>query len=69
MELAVAIEEERSAVASDELVALSTVVQRIGVHPETVRRAIRDGRLKAVKAGKGWRIPRAELARVAREGL
>jgi excisionase family DNA binding protein len=32
--------------------------EKLGVHPETLRRMVRDGRLKAVHLGKG---PRSKL--------
>jgi len=32
-----------------------------GMHPESLRRAARDGRLKARKDGRAWRIERTEL--------
>ena len=38
------------------------------VHVETVRRAIRDKRLRAVKIGRHWRVRRGELDRIEREG-
>lgn len=38
---------------------------RLGVHPNTVYRMIVGGRLPAVRAGRLWRIPEAELARVS----
>lgn len=34
------------------------------VHPESVRRAIRAGRIRAVKIGTGWRIPHGEATRI-----
>ena len=34
------------------LFGVAAVAQRLGVHPETVRRWIREGRLEAVYAGK-----------------
>ena len=35
----------------------------IGVHPDTVRRAIKSGKLKAAKIGKDYRIAKTELER------
>jgi excisionase family DNA binding protein len=37
------------------------VAQRLGLHVRTVRNYVRDGRLKAVRIGKQYRIARAEL--------
>ncbi len=45
------------------------VAQALRYHIESVRRAIRQGRIKAIKAGRQWRVPRAELDRLLREGL
>jgi len=38
-------------------------------HPESVRRAIRQGRIHAVRFGQGWRIPAPEVRRILAEGL
>jgi excisionase family DNA binding protein len=38
-------------------------------HPETVREAIRRGRIKAVKIGPYWRITRPEVDRIMENGL
>lgn len=38
-------------------------------HPESVRRAIREGRIKAIRMGNGWRIPGDEVARILTNGL
>jgi excisionase family DNA binding protein len=38
-------------------------------HPETIRDACREGKIKACKIGKTWRIAIEEVERVAREGL
>ncbi|MCI2416563.1 helix-turn-helix domain-containing protein [Saccharopolyspora sp. K220] len=37
------------------------VAERLGLHVRTVRNYVRDGRLKAVRIGKQYRIARAEL--------
>lgn len=34
------------------------------VHPETVRRWLRDGTINGKKFGRKWRIPKEELERV-----
>jgi len=41
---------------------------RLNIHAESVRRWLRGGRLKGVKAGSHWRIPLAELERIQMEG-
>ena len=38
-------------------------------HPESVRRAIRAGRIKAIKVGQEWRIPHEVAESILREGL
>ncbi|MGZ5506681.1 MAG: helix-turn-helix domain-containing protein [Limisphaerales bacterium] len=43
--------------------------QTLRWHPESVRRAIRAGRIKAIKIGRHWRVPGAELERLMEEGL
>ena len=40
----------------DELFSVRAVAQRLGVHPETIRRLIHDGRLEAVRVGRVLRI-------------
>ena len=37
------------------------VAALIGIHPETVRTYLRDGKLHGVKIGHDWRIPKATL--------
>lgn len=41
----------------------------IQYHPESVRRAIRQGRIRALRFGQGWRIPQAEVNRILTQGL
>lgn len=45
------------------------LAQAAMLHPESVRRAIRAGRIKALKFGQEWRIPAAEFDRIMGEGL
>ncbi len=45
----------------DDLLSVDQVAQEVGLHPRTVRRFIREGRLKANKVGKQWRIHRQDL--------
>jgi excisionase family DNA binding protein len=44
------------------------VADRLKVHPRTLRRLIRDGRLDAVKVGKEWRIPQEAMERLLGPG-
>ena len=51
----------------DQLLTVDQVARRLQLHPETIRRWIRDGRLRAIKLGtdrSGYRIRASELARV-----
>ena len=42
---------------------LEEVAELLGVHAETVRRAIRGGELNAFKLARNYRVSRAEIAR------
>jgi excisionase family DNA binding protein len=44
-----------------ELFTADEVADRLGLHVRTVRNYVRDGRLKAVRIGKQYRIARADL--------
>lgn len=46
---------------SDRLVTVEEAAERLNLHPKTVLRYIRDGRLKAARIGKSYRIARADL--------
>ncbi|MBI4325264.1 MAG: helix-turn-helix domain-containing protein [Chloroflexi bacterium] len=41
----------------------------IGWHQESVRRAIRQNRIRALPFGRTWRIPMEEVARILSHGL
>ena len=43
--------------------SLKEVASILGVHPETIRRAVKAGKLKAAKIGKDYRISKPELER------
>jgi excisionase family DNA binding protein len=45
----------------DELYSVEQVAERLGLHVRTVRNYVRDGRLKAVRIGKQYRISRQHL--------
>ena len=38
------------------------IAQMLQMHPKTVQRYIREGRLRAVKVGKGWRVSGHDLS-------
>ncbi|MFE3824577.1 helix-turn-helix domain-containing protein [Streptomyces sp. NPDC059092] len=44
-----------------ELYSVGEVAERLGLHVRTVRNYVRDGRLKAVRIGKQYRISRADF--------
>jgi len=46
---------------SAELYSVEQVAEKLGLHVRTVRNYVRDGRLKAVKLGKQYRIAREDL--------
>lgn len=48
-------------VVSQELYSVEQVAERLGLHVRTVRNYVRDGRLKAVRIGKQYRIAREDL--------
>jgi excisionase family DNA binding protein len=51
------------------LLSVEQVATTLGVHVRTVRRYIRDGRLRASRIGKLYRVPAAELAAFAGSGV
>jgi len=46
---------------SDVLVTVEQAAEELNLHPKTVLRYIRDGRLPATRVGKSYRIARAKL--------
>ena len=54
------MEQEERPVQPD-LYSVEQVAKRLGLHVRTVRNYIRDGRLKAVRIGKQYRISREDL--------
>lgn len=46
---------------SEELLSVFDIAKRLNVHVRTVRNYVRDGRLRAVRIGKQYRISRADL--------
>jgi excisionase family DNA binding protein len=50
---------------SAEVYTVEQVAERLKLHPKTVLRFIRDGRLRAVKVGKSYRVLRADLDALA----
>jgi len=50
---------------SEELHTVEFAARRLKLHPTTILRFIRDGRLAATKVGKSYRILRSDLDRLA----
>ena len=46
---------------SQDLLSVFEIAERLRLHAKTVRHYVRDGRLKAVRIGKQYRIARADL--------
>lgn len=46
---------------SDHLYSVDQVAERLGLHVRTIRNYVRDGRLKAVRIGKQYRIRHEDL--------
>jgi excisionase family DNA binding protein len=65
--LAKSVKEQAQAVAEEEgeqLLTVDQVARRLQLHPATIRRWIKSGRLRAISLGSdraGWRIRRSEL--------
>lgn len=53
---------------SSELLTVESAAGELQVHPKTVLRFIREGRLKAAKVGRQYRISRDALSAFARSG-
>jgi len=50
------------------LLSTRKVGEQLDVSPRTVSRWIREGRIKAVKLGRVWRVPVSEVQRVGDRG-
>ncbi len=49
----------------DNYVGVDEVAERLNIHPESVRRLIRQGKLPAIKFGNKWLVERATLEQYA----
>ena len=49
----------------DNYVGVNEVAERLNIHPESVRRLIRQGKLPAIKFGNKWLVERATLEQYA----
>jgi excisionase family DNA binding protein len=52
---------------TEELLTVDEAAARLKLQPDTVRRMIRAGRLRAQKLGRGWRVPVSALAETLAE--
>ncbi|MER5730608.1 helix-turn-helix domain-containing protein [Streptomyces sp. NPDC002138] len=52
--------------AERELYSVGEIAERLGLHVRTVRNYVRDGRLKAVRIGKQYRISREDFEALTR---
>jgi excisionase family DNA binding protein len=50
---------------TQEFYTIEQVAKRLGLHVKTVRHYVRDGKLKATRIGKSYRIARADLEALA----
>jgi excisionase family DNA binding protein len=50
------------------LVTTDELAQRLRCHTETIRRALRSGRLRGLKIGRRWRIPLGEIEKISQKG-
>jgi len=53
---------------SEEVYTVEHAAERLKLHPKTVLRFIRDGRLRAARLGKSYRILRSDLEALIRQG-
>ena len=54
---------------NDAALTVAEFAAQIRYHPESVRRCIRQGRIRALPFGTGWRIPLSEVCRILETGL
>jgi excisionase family DNA binding protein len=54
---------------ADEFYTAEELADYLKISSQTVRAWIRERKVKAVKFGRAWRIPRAEVERLKTEGV
>jgi excisionase family DNA binding protein len=54
---------DRSGPGEDPWLTVQQVSEELKIHPATVRVWIKDGRLRAVRVGREWRVRRSEVDR------
>lgn len=58
------------AMADGELLTVEQAAEKLKMHPDTIRRLLRDGQLPGIKLGKRqWRIPSKALDDYIQRGL
>ena len=51
-----------------EMLSTDEVADRMGVTPKTLRTYIREGKVRAIRFGRHWKITKEEVERVMLEG-
>lgn len=58
-------------IKDSDLLSVKEFAEKLRVHPNTVRRGLKSGRIAGLRTGTGkrstWRIPYSEIARMAAE--
>jgi excisionase family DNA binding protein len=55
-------------IAHERLLLTGELAEVLRKHPETIRRALREARLRGIKVGNSWRIEDSELVCITKEG-
>ncbi len=56
------IDETEKTLMQESFYTVEQIAQMLQMHPKTVQRYIREGKLRAVKVGKGWRVSGHDLS-------
>ena len=51
----------------DHFYSVERIAQMLGIHPKTIQRYIREGKLRATKIGKSWRVTGHDLSKFTQE--
>jgi excisionase family DNA binding protein len=46
----------------------SEIAAHFRAHPETIRKKLRQRRIRGLKIGQQWRVPSSEIKRIEKEG-
>ena len=52
-----------------EFYSIEDIANLFGISWRTIQRYIKNGRIKAIKVGRQWRIPLDELRKIKKQGL